>query len=227
MLNMNGQLDVMAGKAFSVALRAQQLPQGPLFINRFFHGDGRDWYEEWEDVRDSMSNAAALDESLRKLITMLDELAAQGAPWPVIGAAEEAVTLNLTGVAVQLGMNLVGIVPSLRSFEAFQEEGFPGWSDDPAIDSAAFLIREECSALDAAMLLRGERFVRRPGDALRAAIGFMRARAFELTTEPPEKIVALLGPLGSMDDSMVRHLGKMEAASKAIDKLTKSSYSGG
>lgn len=204
------QLDLIAGEAFARSARSGTIPPGPLFINRFLHADPSSWNEKWHEVRANVTDAEAVQQSIRQLVAMLGDVASKGAPGPIVGAAEEAVRINMTAHAVQLGAELVDAIPTLRSHPEFQEH-FPGWATEAAVDTSALAIREACSALDVACAGH-PKFAERPDMVVVTLAAMMREEMGRLSTLQPDQIAAEAGGPASMDDGMTRQMGRMMRA---------------
>ena len=93
----------MTGDAFDAALHAGEIPPpSDVWINRYLRGDPLTWRLEYGEFRAEVT-PETLEVSLGKLVEMLQRVAHEGAPLPVIQAAEEATTLNLVALTVNLG----------------------------------------------------------------------------------------------------------------------------
>lgn len=155
-------------------LRAEHLPPpGYAFVNRFLHADPGQWSDEFLDQRQAMADRNALDESLSKLADLLDRIERGGAPLPVIQAAEEAVTLNLTGLVVRIAEEVAVAVPEACGLESLREILPSSWSEDPIIGNVALWIRGEASSADAAIAISAPEFATKPGTCFRYTIALL------------------------------------------------------
>lgn len=214
-------LDLITGDFFVKCLLVyrQLPPPGPAFLNEFLHGDPTGWSEEWDEARGVGLTGEAIGISVGKLQQLLDGLAREGLPAPVIQAAEEAVKVNLTALCVHHAEVLLQDRPDLRDRLAEDgDESFPGWADDPSHDAVAFLLREEVSPFDAAMFIKGT-FLERPGDCVRAVASGVEAAATTLTKMPVDELANLARMMPGTLYAMQHQARRMLAAFDTLKRF--------
>lgn len=216
-------LDLLGGNYFLERLAAGQIPPpGYSYLNRFLHGPGAEWQEEFATQRAAMADTDALRESMTKLAAALDFAEVNRGSVMVLQALEEAVTLNLTGLVVAIADHLLRIHPDLRAEEALTGGTLFGWSTDGPTDQLAVAIREEVSALDAALSTSVWTWAKRPGESFRCCVATLGALSNRIESAP-----SMVGTIakygGSMDASTQRGVRRMILAVDATKQYQRAS----
>lgn len=178
-------IDIMSGDLFWRAVtRGQVPPPGPAFINRFLHAVPNSWSEEWLEVRPTPLAMSDTRNSIDKLCTeVLDRIGLEGAPQPVIQAAEEAVTMNMTALAVALAGEVLAGLPG-DVVTGLDHDGYPGWSQSANENLVAIQMRELASSTDAALHTAADnRFSTRPGDCVRVLVRVLERAADQIQAD--------------------------------------------
>jgi hypothetical protein len=171
----NEMLDLMAGDSFLRSMGKGEIPPpGSTFINRFLNGDPTGWADEFEDVRESMSDEADLRISIRRLGEELDKVHTEGAAIPELQALEEAVTLNLSGLTILLASQVLTDHPELKLH--LQPIDFC-WTLQGEVSHLAMAIRQYSSALDVGIHISGGDLETQPGECFRCCVELLEASA--------------------------------------------------
>jgi hypothetical protein len=205
----------LSGAYFVACLRAGQIPPpGYAFLNRFLHAHPTEWQEQFAAERSAMENGAALRESITKLGDALDRVEHEGAPLPILQALEEAVTLNLTGLVTLVARDVLARQPELRTHSDLAGGVAFGWASDGETDQLAMLIREEASAVDAAISTNAEAWTARPGESFRCCVQVIDTIGERVASQGP-KLIEAMAPW-HVDTSMERNARRMILAMDAI-----------
>jgi hypothetical protein len=171
----NEMLDLMSGDSFLRSMSNGEIPPpGSTFINRFLNGDPTSWADEFEDVRESMSDEADLRISIRRLGEELDKVHTEGAAIPELQALEEAVTLNLSGLTILLASQVLTDHPELKLH--LQPIDFC-WTLQDEVSHLAMTIRQRSSALDVGIHISGGDLETQPGECFRCCVELLETGA--------------------------------------------------
>jgi hypothetical protein len=205
----NVMLELMAGDSFLRSMSKGEIPPpGSAFINRFLNGDPTSWADEFEDVRESMSDEADLRISIRRLGEELDKVHIGGAAIPELQALEEAVTLNLSGLTILLASQVLTDRPELKLH--LQPIDFC-WTLQDEVSHLAMTIRQRSSALDVGIHISGGNLETQPGECFRCCVELLEAGAKAIRSGG-EQAIREIDDLGSSP------MSRMLNAREVIDR---------